>query len=826
MTERVLKVLPLGVFGALAFTLVAIDTAPAQEPIPLVTPGRFPVGQPDPVPLPLPLPGQQGQPVEPAQPVQPAQGEGIEVLAKGPVHEAFAATAEAPVASPVIAKQPPDPIEELPPDQKPEGDNVQWIPGYWGWDEENSQFIWVSGFWRQPPPGRVWVPGSWREARGGWQYVPGFWQELTPPQPQQPQQPQAQPEIEYLPQPPVTLEVGPTVEAPNTTSVYVPGSWVWRNKYVWRPGVWVEYRRDWVWVPARYHWTPVGYVFCDGYWDYPLATRGVLFAPVVISRPVYTRRAFVYTPVYVVSEPCMTGALFVRRGYGNYYFGDYFDNRYATGGYTAWCGTVGRNGFAIGFGAGRTWGYDPLWSYYSVHYRSTPRWQGGVNDLYAGRYRGDVARPPVTLVQQNRTINNITKTNVTNVTNNITVVNGASTVNNRDVSNVAMLAPLKVAPDLQRTKFEAVSAERRRDEATAAKQIREVAVQRTKLETAAVNQPKPMATPGTTQPPAKPQTIKLDVPKVAAQRAAVSTDEKKAPPPNPHRSVNTPGAKVDPKTPGTPLPKVDPKTPVNPPVNPMPKTDPPKVDPKAPVNPKIDPKPPVKPGVPPTQPPVNPMPKTEPPKVDPKPPVTPLPKVDPKPPVTPLPMVEPKPVIPMPKTEPPKVDPKPVNPPVPPKVELPKVNPPVVPKVDPKPPTQPPVTPLPKVEPKPPVNPPKVDPRPPVSPPMSPLPKGPVTPPVVPKGNPPAPPRNDPKPPPKSDPKPLAVVPVVNPQPKPVAVAPVGPPKTQPAPVAQPRPAAIVPTAPPMKVVQPPKAQPPAVQPKAQPAGKPAKKPR
>ncbi len=58
------------------------------------------------------------------------------MLAKGPVHEAFATTAEAPAETPTVKKQPPEPIEELPPDQKPEGDNVQWIPGYWSWDEE------------------------------------------------------------------------------------------------------------------------------------------------------------------------------------------------------------------------------------------------------------------------------------------------------------------------------------------------------------------------------------------------------------------------------------------------------------------------------------------------------------------------------------------------------------------------------------------------------------------------------------------------------------------------------------------------------------------
>jgi hypothetical protein len=577
MPGRLLKVLSLGVFGSLIAALAATP-GPAQEPIPLVPPQNVPVPRlnppdPEPQPLPLPVPGQ------PVQPAQPAQGDGIEVLAKGPVHEAFAATAEPPAASPIVPKQPPDPVEEMPPDQKPEGDNVQWIPGYWHWDEEAERFIWVSGFWRQPPPGRVWVPGSWRQVQGGFQWVGGFWQPVNPPPQANPNLAQVQPEIQYLPEPPLSLESGPTVPAPGASYFYVPGSWVWRGRYVWRPGVWVAHRPDWVWVPARFYWTPAGYVYSEGYWDYPLARRGVLFAPVAFVRPVYARPAFVYTPAYVVSEPCMVGALFVRRGYGHYYFGDYFDGAYATRGYSAWCGVYTRNGFSVGFGVGRTWGYDPLWSYYSVTYRGTPAWHRGVGELYHGRYRGELVRPPATLVQQNTTINRITNVNVTNVTNNITVVNGAPTVNNKNVSNVAMVAPLKVAPDLQRAKYQPVSAETRRSEAAAARQIREVAVQRTRLEANVAKQPAaaPHA-PGQRPAPVQPKSIKLDVPKAAVTRAHVR-DEKLAPPPAPHHAG--PGPKVDPSRPMNPQPKFDPKA--------APRIDPrqpggpqPKFDPRAP----------------------------------------------------------------------------------------------------------------------------------------------------------------------------------------------------------------------------------------------------
>ncbi|MFM8274704.1 MAG: hypothetical protein ACKODX_20570, partial [Gemmata sp.] len=538
------KLFPAAALGGLV--LVAIACATAQEPIPLYAPGGAPAA-------PVANPEAEGLP------------EGTEVLAKGPVHEAFATSAQAPAAEPVIEQQPPEPIEELPPDQKPEGENVQWIPGYWDWLEDDSRYVWVSGFWREPPPGHIWVPGSWRQVRGGWQWVAGFWQVASREEPQQP-------EIVYLPEPPQSLEAGPSVPAPTATSFYVPGSYVWRGRYVWRPGVWIEYRPNWVWVPAHFCRTPVGWVFVEGHWDYPLAQRGVLFAPVVFTRAVYTRRTFVYTPVYVVSEPALVGALFVRAGRTNYYFGDYFEKRHVTAGYRPFAGRVTEVTFTIGFGTGRNWGYDPLWSYYAASHRNNKEWNARITDVYAGRYTGTVTRPPTTLVQQNTVINNVTNVNVTNVTNNITVVNKTVTVNKQNVTDIAMLAPVKVAKDLQpEAQIKPVAAEVRRTESENAKQIRSFAAHRAQAEAtvAAKQQPNVKL--------AEPQAIKIEAPKAAVTRAVPIKDEKKAPPApavKPERITPAVTHKAEPRV----EPKVDPK---------------PKVEPLP--NPKVDPKPKVEP---------------------------------------------------------------------------------------------------------------------------------------------------------------------------------------------------------------------------------------
>ena len=214
---------------------------------------------------------------------------GPEALARGPIHEAFAAPVVFnPTPGVVVPKPPPSTrIEEQPPAQKPQGGDVEWIPGYWAWDDERNDYLWISGIWRDIPPGRQWVPGYWDQVEGGFRWTAGFWSPVA-----------ANGQMNYLPAPPQSIEVGPNTPQPGPDFLWSPGSWAWfENRYIWRPGYWVQAQPEWVWVPPSYVPTPSGYVFIEGYWDYPVGRRGMVFAPVVFGpgymvQPVYaTRRA-------------------------------------------------------------------------------------------------------------------------------------------------------------------------------------------------------------------------------------------------------------------------------------------------------------------------------------------------------------------------------------------------------------------------------------------------------------------------------------------------------------------------------------------------------
>ena len=308
--------------------------------------------------------------------VEPPVAEGIvedseeaQALLTGPLHEAFAQPVELdPLDYPVIPFQPPAPIDEAPPETRPEGSNVIWISGYWAFDPDEENYIWISGVWRDVPPGRRWEPGYWADVEGGFVWIPGEWLTVTAES------------IEYLPQPPASLERGPSSPSPGAEYFWVQGCWIYQNaNYAWRAGFWSRHQPNWVWVPQHYNWTPAGYVYANGYWDYELGRRGVLYSPYRFRRRPVRR----YRPGVVIDVGRLTLHLFVHRRARRYVFGNY----YGRDRYLPWHTVNAR----------RT-GFSPLFSYYSRKYGGDYGTRlAGWNSWFV---RNPPARPPISLAAQ------------------------------------------------------------------------------------------------------------------------------------------------------------------------------------------------------------------------------------------------------------------------------------------------------------------------------------------------------------------------------------------------------------------------------------------
>ncbi len=295
----------------------------------------------------------------------------VQVLSHGPIHEAFAETVvHDPQPGTMAPEEPPSLIEEVPPEQKPDGD-VQWIPGYWAWDDERSEYIWVSGIWRIPPPGRQWVPGNWDRSGEGFQWTSGYWITIQTN------------EATYLPEPPDSIELGPDAHAPSSDDGWIPGCWIWHHgRYAWRPGFWAKMHRDWIWIPAHYSWTPRGYIFVSGYWDLITDKRGVLYAPVYVSPNMHRGVVFSFSPGHVVNLNVFSDCLFLRPGYRHYYFGDYYAQKYYRKGFYPWFSHHGRRS-----------GYDPIYAHQRWHHRNDKYWEHHLQSRFQERREHESARP-------------------------------------------------------------------------------------------------------------------------------------------------------------------------------------------------------------------------------------------------------------------------------------------------------------------------------------------------------------------------------------------------------------------------------------------------
>ena len=269
----------------------------------------------DPLPLPLPVPpGKAESKAEPSD-------SRVTPVDRGPVHEGFAQPGAnvrgkgitAPVA-------PPAPVDEVPPEPKPEGAGVKFLPGYWHWDAEREDFVWVCGCYRTAPPERTWEPGRWKEANKVWTYFPGYWRPTD-----------AKTLAANLPEPPASKDEAP---APNTNpnAMWVPGFWEYKSgKFEWQPGYWPPGNGTMIWHQGQYVTTETGFVFVPGHWDYPLEERGVLFTPVEFSPVQREKRGWSYRPEFAISfgseakwgEGGVFDALCIGPNYNSYFCGDY-----------------------------------------------------------------------------------------------------------------------------------------------------------------------------------------------------------------------------------------------------------------------------------------------------------------------------------------------------------------------------------------------------------------------------------------------------------------------------------------------------------------------
>jgi hypothetical protein len=457
-----------------------------------------------------------------------------QVLTQGPVHEAFAApVVHDPKAAPVVSREPPAAIHEQPPDQKPAGQNIHWIPGYWGWDPSRNDFVWVSGLWREPPPGTQWVPGYWHSVDSGFQWVPGAWMPASSPQSS------GQDQATYLPAPPQSLESGPNVPQPGPNVAWTPGYWSWQaSGYVWRPGFWAAVQPDWIWMPAHYVWTPSGYLFVPGYWDLPVANRGILFAPMYYPQLVYAQPGFAFTPSISIVGSAVTGNLFVQATTGQYLFGNFYAANYVSVGIVPW--------FSFSFVAGRPAYYDPLFAYYAVvSVRQNPRWVAQVREAYVLRRDHVAMRPPGTYIEQTRLI----ERNVT-INRNITVV---------DRRAVAM--PLKQLAAERDMKLVHVAAAERQQLQRQAVELHQFREQRQQLEREAARggmaaRPRTMALPHSPIAARHPAAAHPDGAgaRAAAARpsepfrhpagASAAVAHRPEPRSNPFRGMNTPGERA------------------------------------------------------------------------------------------------------------------------------------------------------------------------------------------------------------------------------------------------------------------------------------------
>lgn len=322
----------------------------------------------------------QAPPVAEAPPESAAtqiqNAEGVHVLGRGPIHEAFASPVErSDQASMVSPETPPVSIDEAPPNVRPA--EAVWIPGYWFWDELSDDFVWVSGTWRVPPPGQQWVPGYWQRLDNGARWISGFWA------------PVSASAVSYVEPPPENRDRGPTYNSPGDDYFWVPGVWMLHETgYRWREGYWARHQPGWMWIPQHYTYTPRGAVLTGGYWDYPIEQRGMAFSPIYFATNAFRQGGFQYTPTATIVNRYMLLHMFAGPQWHHYFFGDYYGRAAAEAGVIPWF-------------KHKAVASDPLLSYYRWYFaKQDVNYLDRMNNWFAYYNANQSVRPPVLYADQ------------------------------------------------------------------------------------------------------------------------------------------------------------------------------------------------------------------------------------------------------------------------------------------------------------------------------------------------------------------------------------------------------------------------------------------
>ncbi len=237
-------------------------------------------------------------------PIQLQQDRGDEAaaLVTGPPHESAEILSRSEAVD-RVTQAPPPPIVENPRGDRPTSGSV-WVDGYWTWDPDRSDYAWVPGDWREPPPGKIWLGGNWRRDEAGWYRVPGTWIDRPGAQLRPDPQPEPSPTrvaTDWRTNGPPEPRDEPSIPtAPGPNFFWIPGAWAPEadNGVAWKPGFWSKVQLGWEWVPAYWLRRSDGWAFAGGRWnrlDAPnsldVDTRSLVSTPIDDARDPVDRYA-------------------------------------------------------------------------------------------------------------------------------------------------------------------------------------------------------------------------------------------------------------------------------------------------------------------------------------------------------------------------------------------------------------------------------------------------------------------------------------------------------------------------------------------------------